>query len=251
MHSILRQLLSDKPNGVLFRCFDPWHIGYIALFMGIGLFALYALKSKSESHREKNANLFLNIAFGLYILDFFLMPLAYGEIDIEKLPFHICTAMCVMCFLSRRSERLKPYAVTFAVLGFLSNLGYLIYPAGLMWHETHPLSYRVAQTLCFHGLMSVYGLIVLVYETKADCIKTWKQALTVIVCMVLWALFGNYCYNGERFYNWFFVVRDPFYILPAEAARFIMPLFNVVLFFSAQMFIYFIIDKIKGKTTDR
>jgi hypothetical protein len=69
--------------------------------------------------------------------------------------------------------------------------------------------------------------------------------------MVLWALFGNYCYNGERFYNWFFVVRDPFYILPADAAGFIMPLFNVVLFFSAQMFIYFIIDKIKGKTTDR
>ena len=247
MHSILRQLLSDKPNGVLFRCFDPWHIGYIALFMGIGLFALYALKSKSESHREKNANLFLNIAFGLYILDFFLMPLAYGEIDIEKLPFHICTAMCVMCFLSRRSERLKPYAVTFAVLGFLSNLGYLIYPAGLMWHKTHPLSYRVVQTLCFHGFMSVYGLLVLVYESKPDCFRTWYRDLTIIVSMVLWALLGNHCYNGERFYNWFFVVRDPFYILPEATAKLMMPLFNIALFFAAQMLLYFIVYLSKRK----
>ena len=117
MHSILRQLLSDKPDGVLFRCFDPWHIGYIALFMGLGLFALYALKTKSEAHCRKTANLFLNLAFGLYIADFFLLPLAYGEIDIEKLPFHICTAMCVMCFLSRSSEQLKPYTVTFCCIG--------------------------------------------------------------------------------------------------------------------------------------
>ncbi len=250
MYSILRRILSDKPDGALFHCFDQWHIGYIALFMAIVFFVVYALKTKGEAKRHKTANLFINIAFAVYIADFFLMPLAYGEIDIEKLPFHICTAMCVMCFLSRRVERLKAYTVTFAALAFLSNLGYLIYPAGLMWHKTHPLSYRVVQTLCFHGFMSVYGLLVLMYEAKPNCFQTWKQDLAAIISMVLWALLGNSCYNGERFYNWFFVVRDPFYILPEAAAKFIMPLFNTALFFTAQMLIYLIVYLTKRKTTD-
>ncbi len=243
MYPILHQILSDKPNGVLFRCFDRWHIGYIVLFVFISILALYGLRNKTDQARRKAADRFISTAFALYIADFFLMPLAYGEIDIEKLPFHICTAMCVMCFLSRRVASLKKYTVTFATLGFLSNLGYLIYPAGLMWHQTHPVSYRVAETLFFHGFMTVYGLLVLVHEAKANCIKKWRQDFLVIVCMVLWALLGNVCYNGDyggtaHFYNWFFVVRDPFYILPESIAKFIMPPFNVLLFFSVQMLVY-------------
>ena len=241
MYPILQQILSDKSNGVLFRCFGAWHIGYIALFVFLAAIVIYALRNKREVERRKTTELFIHIAFGLYIADFFLMPFAYGEIDIEKLPFHICTAMCVMCFLSRKVPSLQKYTVTFAALGFLSNLGYLIYPAGVMWHQTHPLSYRVLQTLSFHGFMSIYGLLVLVYEAKSDAYRGWRQDLTVIVCMVLWALLGNLCYNGERFYNWFFVVRDPFYLLAPELAKFVMPLFNVALFFSAQMLIYKII----------
>ena len=241
MYTFLHQVLRDKPDGVLFRCFDPWHMGYILLFAFLSVLVLLALRNQTEQTRRRTSDLLIGIAFGLYIADFFLMPLAYGEIDIEKLPFHICTAMCVMCFLSRRVSSLRTYTVTFAALGFLSNLGYLIYPAGLMWHQTHPLSYRVMQTLCFHGLMSVYGLSVLVYEAKPDCIKTWRRDLAAIVCMVLWALLGNACYNGERFYNWFFVVRDPFYILPEKLAQYIMPIFNIALFFSAQMLLYKII----------
>ncbi|MBQ3257970.1 MAG: YwaF family protein [Oscillospiraceae bacterium] len=245
MYPILHQILSDKPDGVLFRCFGGWHIGYMALFAVLAGIVLYTLRNKSEAARSKTADLFVGISFGLYVLDFFLMPLAYGEIDIEKLPFHICTAMCVMCFLSRRVEKLKPYTVTFGTLGFLSNLGYLIYPAGLMWHQTHPLSYRVLETLLFHGFMAVYGLLVLVYEAKPDSYKDRKRDLTVIVCMVLWALLGNLCYNGERFYNWFFVVRDPFYILPEAIAKFVMPPFNILLFFAAQMLVYKIISIVK------
>ena len=132
MNSILHQILSDKPDGVLFHCFDGWHIGYMAVFAFIPLLVLYALWGKTDQARRRGADLLIGIAFGLYIADFFLMPLAYGEIDIEKLPFHICTAMCVLSFLSRKVPSLQKYTVTFAALGFLSNVGYLIYPAGLM-----------------------------------------------------------------------------------------------------------------------
>ena len=60
--------------------------------------------NKKQSTKVKAINLVISLVFGLYILDFFLMPFAYGEIDLEKLPFHICTTMCVLSYLSRHTK---------------------------------------------------------------------------------------------------------------------------------------------------
>ena len=248
MYEILNDLLSDKKGGEIFRCFGVWHFVYIALAAVAFTLIFLSLKSKDKDTKDKVMITLINISFGLYILDFFLMPFAYGEIDIEKLPFHICTAMCVACFLSNHIERLKPLRVHFALLGFISNLVYLIYPAGVMWHATHPLSYRVVQTLIFHGIMSLYGLVTLVYDGKELSFKTCYRDLAVISGMTVWALVGNLLYNGEageysHFFNWFFVIRDPFYILPANIAPFIMPFVNIGLFFGVEMLVYLIVNK--------
>ena len=248
MYEILNNLLSDKKGGEIFRCFGVWHFVYIALAAVAFTLIFLSLKSKDKDAKDKVMLTLINISFGLYILDFFLMPFAYGEIDIEKLPFHICTAMCVACFLSNHIERLKPLRVHFALLGFISNLVYLIYPAGVMWHATHPLSYRVVQTLIFHGIMSVYGLLTLVFDGKELSFKTCYRDLAVISGMTVWALVGNLLYNGEageysHFFNWFFVIRDPFYILPANIAPFIMPFVNIGLFFGVEMLVYLIVNK--------
>ena len=248
MYEILNNLLSDKKGGEIFRCFGVWHFVYIALAAVAFTLIFLSLKSKDKDAKDKVMLTLINISFGLYILDFFLMPFAYGEIDIEKLPFHICTAMCVACFLSNHIERLKPLRVHFALLGFISNLVYLIYPAGVMWHATHPLSYRVVQTLIFHGIMSLYGLLTLVYDGKELSFKTCYRDLAVILGMTVWALVGNLLYNGEageysHFFNWFFVIRDPFYILPADIAPFIMPFVNIGLFFGVEMLVYLIVNK--------
>lgn len=248
MYEILNNLLSDKKGGEIFRCFGVWHFVYIALAAVAFTLIFLSLKSKDKDAKDKVMITLINISFGLYILDFFLMPFAYGEIDIEKLPFHICTAMCVACFLSNHIERLKPLRVHFALLGFISNLVYLIYPAGVMWHATHPLSYRVVQTLIFHGIMSVYGLLTLVYDGKELSFKTCYRDLAVISGMTVWALVGNLLYNGEageysHFFNWFFVIRDPFYILPADIAPFIMPFVNIGLFFGVEMLVYLLVNK--------
>jgi len=242
MSDILTSLLSDKKGGIIFRCFDLWHIGFILFFGAVAVVACFYLRMKDDRHRSKVISAFINAAFGLYMLDFFLMPFAYGEIDIEKLPFHICTAMCVMCFVSRHNTFLGKFKLQFAMLGFLSNLVYLIYPAGVMWHSVHPASYRVIQTLSFHGIMMVYGLLVLVYERKE---VAWKKDLIVIVSMTIWALLGNTMYNSDaRVYNWFFVVRDPFNMLPANIAPFVMPFLNVAVFFGTEMLVYFLPPKI-------
>ena len=251
MYTILHGLLADRTEGVLFTCFSPWHLVYIALACGAAWAVLRRIKNKPQETKEKTARAWINAAFGLYVADFFLMPLAYGEIDVEKLPFHACTAMCVACFLSYRSGFFRKYRSSFVLLGFLSNLVYLIYPAGVMWHQVHPLSYRVIQTLVFHAVMTVYGVAALGCEEDTGA-KKWREDLTVLAAMVLWAMAGNAAYNGtsegySHFFNWFFVVRDPFSLLPEKAAPYIMPWLNIAVFFAAERLARFVLKKVGRK----
>lgn len=250
MYKYLSELLSDKKGGVVFSCFGIWHWLYIFAAVVVATLVIVWLKNKDQACKDKTAKRFINIAFGLYMADFFLMPFAYGEIDIEKLPFHICTVTCVLCFLSRRNRFLDKYRSNIALLAFISNLVYLIYPAGVMWYQVHPLSYRVIQTLIFHGVMTIYGLLVLIFdEQKLEWKKCYRD-IYLLIAIVLWAILGNMLYNNEigesaRFYNWFFVIRDPFYILPATIAPYIMPFINVAVFFAVENFIYLIIFLVK------
>ena len=250
MYNFLHNLLSDKKGGEIFSLFSAWHFFYIALALLSVITILLILKGKESQTKQKVSKFLISLAFSLYIADLFLMPLAYGEIDIEKLPFHACTAMCVICFLSYHIYFLSKYRSSFVLLALISNLVYLIYPAGVMWHAVHPLSYRVIQTLIFHSVMTVYGFITLVYERDKIDIKKCYRDLILIVCMTLWALLGNYAYNGtsegySHFFNWFFVVRDPFYAIPETVAPFVMPILNIVLFFAVEMLFHLAIWSIK------
>lgn len=245
MYPILHELLSDKTGGRVFRCFGPWHFLWIGLTAVLGILLWRGLRLQPPKERTAAMTRLFSLVFGLYILDVFLMPLAYGEIDIEKLPFHACTAMCVMCFLSRRSPRLSRYRASFALLGFVSNAVYLLYPAGVMWHSVHPLCYRVVQTLSFHGLMCVSCLLSLVFEEGGE---NWKPHLSVTAAMTGWACLGNTCYNSDaRFYNWFFVVRDPFFLIPAEVSPFVMPFLNTLLFFAVELALCTLLRRIRAK----
>ena len=243
MYQILQSILSDQKGGAIFSCFGPWHFLYMALIFGSIVLSVLLLKDRSRATKEKAISISLCAAFGLYILDFFLMPFAYGAIDLEKLPFHMCTAMCVLCFISRNHPFLGKFKTSFAILGLVSNLIYVVYPAGVGWHQIHPLSYRTIQTLLFHGTMTAYGVFVLAFGQAPlrfkDC---WKE-LPIILGMTLWALLGNTLYNGQvgeydHFFNWFFVVRDPFYLLPPEIAPYIMPFVMIIVIFAADVLVY-------------
>lgn len=238
MFDFFHDLLSDKKGGEVFTLFGGWHFVYIALAVISAAAALLILKKKGRETKDRVTAFLIDLAFGMYVADFFLMPLAYGEIDIEKLPFHVCTAMCVMCFLSSRVGSLKKYHTSFVKLGFVSNLVYLVYPAGVMWQAIGPISYRVIQTLLFHCVMTVYGFLSLAYDDENSS-KAWARDLAVVVAMTAWALLGNYIYNGSageysHFFNWFFVVRDPFGALPEKISPFVMPFVNIALFFAVE-----------------
>ncbi|MBQ9744071.1 MAG: YwaF family protein [Clostridia bacterium] len=249
MYYFFHGLLSDKKGGAIFTLFSFWHFLYIGLTLSVIIALLVLLKGKDEHSRGKTAKVFINIAFGLYIADFFLMPLAYGKIDIEKLPFHACTAMCVMCFLSYHIPFLEKYRTSFVLLGFVSNFVYLIYPAGVMWHGVHPSSYRVIQTLIFHSAMTIYGFLALTFNGNNLGIKKSYKHLIVVVCMTLWAMLGNNIYNGDsegysHFFNWFFVVRDPFYILSESISPFVMPIINITAFYLTELLMCFVFSKL-------
>lgn len=243
MYPFLSQLLSDRKGGVVFSCFGVWHWLYLLVIFGAIALVLFRLKGRSAQAKDRAVRGAISCAFGLYILDFFLMPFAYGEIDLEKLPFHICTVTCVLCFLSRHNTFLGRFKTSFAVLGLASNLIYVIYPAGVGWYQIHPLSYRVVQTLLFHGLMTAYGLFVLAFEEEKLEWKHCRRELVILVGMVVWAVLGNALYNGtygdyDHFFNWFFVVRDPFYLLSGAVAPYIMPFVIILVMFAAVLLVY-------------
>ena len=250
MYDLLHDFLSDKISDTVFTCFSLWHWTYILLAaLAVTLTVLY-LKNKDEESKHRIIRGFSCAAFVLYALDFFLMPLAYGEIDIEKLPFHACTAMCVVCFISEHNALLEKYRIHFALLGFISNVTYLLYPAGVMWYGIHPLSYRVIQTLLFHACMTAYGILMLIYDGHRLEWKKCCRDLAIIICMTLWAMLGNFIYNGNsgdynHFFNWFFVVRDPFYLIPEYISPYVMPLINIAAFFAVEMIVYLVCIKVR------
>lgn len=248
MFDILSNILSDKKGDIIFSCFGLWHFLFLFVIFSVIIIFMIYLKNKDQDIKNKAINTTINIAFGLYIMDFFLMPFAYGGIDLEKLPFHICTLTCVLCFISRHNQFLSKYKFQFAILGLISNLIYVIYPAGVGWYQISPLSYRVIQTLLFHGVMTTYGLFVLIFEIdkfdKKDLVKT----IMIIICITLWAILGNNLYNNEeRIYNWFFVIRDPFYILPKEIALYIMPFVMIIIMSFLVGVVYLLFNKIISK----
>lgn len=242
-YPIIHSVLADKKGGEIFRLFTPWHFAYIFIAAAaIVLVCAYA-RRRGSGAGKKAAAFFGTFAFALYVADFFLMPLAYGEIDIEKLPFHACTATCVMCFVARRVGFLREWRVHFAMLGFVSNFVYLVYPAGVMWHEVGPLSYRVIQTLLFHAIMTAHCFLTLVYEGGGLPFRRARRDLCVVVGMTLWALLGNalYCGTADGYshdFNWFFVTADPFGMLDKSVARVVMPFLNIALFFAVEMLVY-------------
>ena len=240
MHQTLQNLLSDRKGGPVFTCFGLYHLIYLAVILGVILAVILLLKNKSATAKGRATAAALYTAAGLYAADFFLMPFAYGGIDVEKLPFHACTATCVLCVLARHNRFLGRFKDQFILLGLLTNLIYVLYPAGVGWYQIHPLSYRVWQTLLYHGAMTAFGLFSLCFgEVRLE----WKKCprdLVFLCVMTAWALLGNTLYNGldGRFFNWFFVVRDPFYILPETVAPFVMPFVMVAVMFLGEILIY-------------
>ena len=242
MYDYLHGLLQDREGGAVFGLYNFWHFLYLILLFG-GIFLTVYLLRKKPTYAKKAVDWSLNFALILYIADFFLMPFSYGYIDIDKLPFHLCTLMSVLCFMGRHNPLLARFKCSFTLLALIGALMYVFCPSGVADGEVSIICYRVTQTLWYHGALIAYGVFALCF---GDVRLKWKQIyreLYVIVLLVVWSVLGNIAYAGVedgRTFNWFFVRNDPFGILPEQISAYIMPLVMTAVIFAMVMLIYLI-----------
>lgn len=224
-------LFSENNSTLEIHLFDVWHFVY--LFVIFGGTALLAMAVKSEQGRKKALRTMAYLTVGLYLADFFIMPLSdsYNGISAYKLPFNICTIMAVLVpFVQFNSKfvRIKGPVVT---LSIASTLMWMCYPGTALGGQP-PFSYIIFQTFMYHGFLFCWAVLNLAYgEVVPDIKKIWKEFLGILMILV-WAKFGNAIYDSG--YNWFFIETSIFPFLPDK----IMPVAVVASVFAVCLVIY-------------
>lgn len=80
MREFVYWLLSEENSDLKITLFNEWHIFYLLIAFGSAIALAVIFKDKSEQAKDKLVRVYAYITLGLYIADFFLMPLSdsYG-----------------------------------------------------------------------------------------------------------------------------------------------------------------------------
>lgn len=251
MYEILNFILGDRTTDTFsFKPFSLCHIIYfIIVVIAITLMTL-AFKNKSKETQNKLINITVNIALCLYILDFLVMPFSMQQISQDKLPFHLCTLMSIMCYLSRNNKTFARFKTAFTLLGMIGAIAYLVYPAGVQngaGDYFDGYTYRIVQTVIYHGLMVAQGVFAIFYKEIDINWKNFKYDVYTVLGLTVWSLLGNYTYTGRvvkqcdcsegceaiidvynNSPNWFFTKHDVLYIISDEIDVYIAPFMMIV-----------------------
>ena len=162
-----------------------------------------------------------------------------------------------MCVLSRRTKLLAKGKTSFSLLGLIGALMYLSYPAGVT--EADGYSYRIIQTVIYHGLMLAQGVFAIAFKDLDLGKETLKYDFITVFCLVVWAFLGNNLYSGvltevcecvencphlitvyEHDFNWFFVKHDALYVISDEIDIYFAPFVMLSIIFAMSACIRFI-----------
>ena len=209
MREFVASLFSQNNSSLSIGLFDIWHFLYLFIIFGgsVGLALWY--KNKTKTKREKMARLFAYLTIGLYLADFFIMPLSdsYNGISTYKLPFNICTIMAVCVPFAQFNPKFSKIEPVIVSMSIASSLMWMCYPGTALGGQP-PFSYVIFQTFMYHGLLFAWGFLNLALElVKLEWRKLWKEFLFILGILV-WASFGNAVYPGEQ--NWFFIQKSIF-----------------------------------------
>ena len=118
----------------------------------------------------------------------------------------------------------------------------MCYP-GIALGGQPPFCYLIFQTFMYHGFLFCWGFLCLALGDTVLKIKSiWKE-FVAILCILVWAWFGNTVYDGEQ--KWFFIEKSIFPFLSDE----IMPFMVVFSFFGTCFVVYiayFLFKKVFG-----
>lgn len=221
MNSFLIKVLSWTGAGGRFviQAFNVWHFVYLAIIIAGIVGAGFALKGRQDTTKKKVLNILSIVVLCWYITNFFLQPFVTSdhELNIDKLPFHICTLMSIVAVFAQFSNKdwFKEVAVTLAMVG---TLMYLTYPSTAFGKDgMAPWSFRVMETMFYHAGLFAWGILSLTTGQVKLHYKNMWMPLVGLVCIALWATVGNVCYNtsylggdGNAHYDWFFITGSSF-----------------------------------------
>ena len=232
MKDLFAWLFSQNHSALSIGLFDRWHILYLLVIFG-GTLLLSLWGRKRPEKKTKLERLMAYLTIGLYVADFFIMPLSdsYDGISAYKLPFNICTIMAVLVPFVQFNPRLRGIRQPVVILSVVSSLMWMCYPGTALGGQP-PFCYLIFQTFMYHGFLFCWGVLNLAYgDVVCSFKKIWKEFVGILLILA-WASFGNAVY--DRGYNWFFIETSIFPFLPDK----IMPLMVVLSVFAACLVIY-------------
>lgn len=193
-------------TGISIKAFSIPHLAYLILIFG-GIFGTaYIMRNKSDDMKERVLRALAYTVVISYIFDFFTHDFVYGGMNIDKLPFHLCTVMCPFIAFVQFNKKFERIREPVAVLAIVGTLMYITYPANV--GDGEPWCYQAIQTMLFHGAELGWGILNLTFgRVKLSMKNIWKSAIGLGL-VTLWAKFGNLLFE----HNWFFLEEDAFYL---------------------------------------
>ena len=223
MKAFFAWLFSEHNSSLQIGLFDCWHFLYLFIVFGGSVLLALLFKNQTDAKKEKLQRIMAYLTIGLYVADFFIMPLSdsYNGISAYKLPFNICTIMAVMVPFVQFNHRFHGIKTPVVVLSVASSMMWMCYPGTALGGQP-PFSYIIFQTFMYHGFLFGWGFLNMALDgVSLDIKKIWKEFCGILMILV-WASFGNAVYDAG--YNWFFIQTSIFPFLSDE----IMPLMVVL-----------------------
>jgi hypothetical protein len=240
MKEFFATLFSQNNSNLQIGLFDKWHFLYLLIIFG-GTLALSLIGRKFPKKKDFLLKLIAYLTVGLYVADFFIMPLSdsYDGISAYKLPFNICTIMAVMVPFVQFNPKLAKIKQPVVTLSIASSLMWMCYPGSALGGQP-PFCYLIFQTFMYHGFLFCWGVLNLSFGKISYRLRNiWKEFVGILMILA-WAAFGNAVY--DRGYNWFFIETSIFPFLPDK----IMPVAVVCSVFGVCLVIYGIYFALKS-----
>lgn len=233
MRDFIHKIFSENNSTLEIGLFDIWHILYLVIIFGTFILCTFLFKSKGEKSKQTVVRAFAYLTVGLYIADFLIMPLSdsYGGISVYKLPFNVCTIMAVLVPFVEFNVHFKHIKTPVCVISVASSLMWMCYPGSALSGQP-PFSYIIFQTFMYHGFLFIWGALSLsLGRITLKISHIWKEFVGIL-CILVWAWFGNTVYDGNQ--NWFFIETSIFPFLKDE----IMPVAVVLSVFGVCLVVY-------------
>lgn len=260
MREFFFKLFKDShfDTGISITPFSVSHIVYLLLIFGSIVGIYFAMRGRSYEKRLRAVSILAALVMISYISDFFMHEFSNasvvdgafvgGGINLDKLPFHICTVLCPLSFLVQFNKKLSKFAEPVAILSILAPMMYICYPASI--GDGEPWCYTAVQTMFYHGTLMAWGILNLALGiVKPEIKKCWHGAV-LLAAITLWAKLGCILYE----HNWFFLEEDAFYIGLVENGvipKWSLMLINPLVFFAAVMAVYGVVYAIRHYTAKK